>query len=230
MDKKRAITYYEPFEVGRSAAILPPPEPGDTRQGAGLHSIEAGATLGAVQSVITAAFVGAAIGIVALIAGWSKPGLWGLAAFVISGAVCWLLLLGRWWDLTRIETASGIDINGDGIVGKRAPDILRVEVTSGRSTTIAELPGAKKLPEFARSVLGGAPLSEKYWSGSGALFSINEYRQLRDILIARGLMRWVNPDAHEQGLSLTAPGVAVFEALGSSKILPSQVVDIDQER
>jgi len=74
------------------------------------------------------------------------------------------------------------------------------------------LPDAKAL-QFIRQVLTGAPITESHWTGKDRLFSKREYNPLRDMLIARRLFQWRNPDAPSQGVVLTDRGRQAFEQI-----------------
>lgn len=72
----------------------------------------------------------------------------------------------------------------------------------------------EKIKLLAVGVIGDRPISEAEWaSGAGKIFTVSEWRALIAEFIERGLMRWVNPDAHAQGVEPTDDGWDFFEAL-----------------
>lgn len=192
-----------------------PPAPQESDR-AHLFTTAAGLLLPLGQALITGALAGLAAGCYAALL--SAPGAWRWGVGVGVGVIvlAWVVMLWRWLDLTRpLEKLTGLDLNRDGHIAK--PETIRVAVTSEdrKHTTIAELPYLSKLPDFARGVLAGDPISERHWSGAGALFSQSEYRQVRDLLLSRGWLYWNNADAPQQGLTLSPGGRAALRALAS---------------
>lgn len=93
---------------------------------------------------------------------------------------------------------------------------VRVEIQSneGKTTRIASLPAdPHKLAVFGAGVIGGGGLSEAVWTGGGKLFSVSEFRILRDAMIAARLAKWNNPEASAQGWKFTPEGWAVMGQL-----------------
>ena len=182
-----------------------------------LFTPRAGVGLPILQAIATGVFFGA----LATWAAWKlrSPdfGQWGLGVFLAIQSLAWLLLLWRWLGLTApLERLTRLDINHDGHIGP-AP-VVRVEVKSedGKSMQFADLPTTKaKMTDFARGVLAGTPISERHWSGAGALFSQNEFRTIRDIFLARGWLRWSNPEYPQQGAELSPAGKAVLRQFAS---------------
>jgi len=87
---------------------------------------------------------------------------------------------------------------------------LRLDITNHNRVQILDLPiQPEQLKGWADGLANGLSLSESTWTGSGKLFSTNEYRSLRDTLIQRGLARWNNPGSPKQGWELTVAGRAV---------------------
>jgi hypothetical protein len=141
--------------------------------------------------------------------------LWALSALVISTATWWILLCQTRSLLWAKEKRTGIDLDGDGIVGPPvALPPIQVEVTSGQKQVYLDLPGKPEaLAMLARGVLAGRPMAEDSWSGRAGPFSRSEFRAIRDTLIERGLATWRNPDAKAQGCELTHAGRAMFRRL-----------------
>lgn len=185
-----------------------------------LHTPAAGVLLPIAQATITGALAGLAAVVFAWLLRSPAAWRWGAAVFVGVVMLAWLLLLWRWLGLTApLEQLTGLDLNRDGVIGPRT---IRVEVTSAdhRNTTIAELPYSDRLGTFARGALAGEPISERRWSGAGALFSQAEFRTLRDVMLARGWLRWNDPGNPQQGLELSPAGRACLRALASNLPTP----------
>jgi hypothetical protein len=144
----------------------------------------------------------------------------GAAGLITAGAMWWVLLQEHRDLLWEIETRTGIDLDGDGKAG--VPTTTRLEVTipateqSGQQTLILDGLNAKpeQLRTWARGMLQGR-MAESEWYGKGRLFSKGQFYALRQEFIDRGLMAWINPDAHAQGTELTAVGRAVCRWLAA---------------
>lgn len=167
-----------------------------------------------LQSFITG-IVGVIIG--RAIANWT-------AAIITGGIVFSIVWMFKLWDhrdlLYTIETVTGLDIDKDGYKGKPSePETVQIELhehrTNGQSISWLELPiDQDKLALLARSVINGnRSLAESQWTGKSGPFSIDEFRELRDTFIEKGLARWRNPEYPRQGWELTKKGLAVFQQL-----------------
>jgi hypothetical protein len=146
----------------------------------------------------------------------------GVVGSLTAGAMWWVLLQEHRDLLWEIETRIGIDLDGDGKAG--TPTMTRLEVTipateqHGQQTLI--LDGLDATPEqlrtWAKGMLAGR-MAESEWYGKGRLFSKGQFYALRQEFIDRGLMAWINPDAHAQGTELTAVGRWACRGLAQSK-------------
>ena len=209
-DNRRDETYYEPPKTI-------------------VQHTPSGLTDGVVVPGLQAAITGALVGLAALaVAAWLKWPYWAVggtaAALATLGA--WLSYRGRWaWLLERML---GADITGDGVIGQPEPEPepLRVIVDhtedGSRSTDFIDLPvDRERAGTFARALLDGyRGFSLNAWTGRGALFSRREYDALVATFIQRGLATWRNPQAHAQGVELTAAGRAVIRRLAEPTTLP----------
>lgn len=187
-----------------------------------LFTTAAGVLLPVLQAIITGALAGLAAWCYAWLLHFPQAWRWGLGVALGVLVLAWLGMLARWLDLTRpIERLTGVDLDHDGYIG--TPDTIRVEVTSQdkRHVTAAEIPYASKLADFARGVLSGEPISERQWSGAGKLFSQTEFRQVRDLFMARGWFRWINPESPQQGFEITPGGRAALRALAQGGPSPT---------
>jgi hypothetical protein len=141
----------------------------------------------------------------------------GRVAVGLAGAailLVWLGSLGRasWvvWKTERIGPAEVVQA-----APMPALSVEVVDVGRGRMAYV-DLPGtAEQLGKLAAGVLSGRPFSESEWCGSGASrpYSQRGFRELRAVLLDRGLCCWRNPDVPTLGVVLTAVGRAVFRGI-----------------
>lgn len=209
-------TFVSPAQAAQQQVDIPTPQHVESER-AHLFTPAAGVWLPALQALMTGIIIGSAAWIYAYLLkseNWFNVGvIVGIFFMVIS----WLLFLLRWLALTKpvkFEKLTRLDLNGDGRIGQPVP-MIRVMVTSEdmRHGIIAELPYADRLPQFAKEVLDGTPLSERNWSYPGKLFTPAEYREIIDAMMARSLLRWVNPSLPKSGRELTPYGRAALRAI-----------------
>lgn len=98
------------------------------------------------------------------------------------------------------------------------PDPIRVQLVQDhdgfQEGQFIDLPVTpEQLHQLAQGLAAGTPFSLAAWSGQGKTFSRNEYETVRAELLKRGLARWSNARARQQGLELTPAGRAVFKHL-----------------
>lgn len=187
------------------------------------QSREVAVTVPLLQAVVTGAtsavVIGMAIGGFALWIDHSPilPGLVGaVASFPVITLAAWLNRMADWRSLIwQLETALKVDIDQDETIGE--PETVRVEVLekdTGRQV-FGELPHPRKLPAFFSGVLAGRGLAETTWGGKGKLFTLPEFRNLRDILLQRGWIEFKDPEAPLMGYRLTRQGEAVARYFAS---------------
>jgi hypothetical protein len=141
----------------------------------------------------------------------------GALAFVVA----WGALIADTRSLLRtVEKITRKDLDGDSYVGE--PPVVRAEIVekdaSGNVKAIRwlDLPGDEEtIRQFARAVIAGRSLAESQWTGSGKPFSRDEYREMRDSFIEKGMARWRNLHAPAQGWELTKKGEAVMRQLAN---------------
>lgn len=187
-----------------------------------LHSFIAGAVLPLVQALITAILLAVLWYACAVIFFDAMDALKiSGGVFIVALVVCWLSLQKRWLSLTSIETLLNVDLNKDKVIGKVEPVRVRVELQEVKDNghyqvEIVDLPGSpEKLRTFSQGLMAGTPASEKYWTGSGKLFSTMEFRTLKNEMVRRGLMAYVSAKDPRQGHELTKAGRAVARRLAS---------------
>ena len=146
--------------------------------------------------------------------------------FVLVTAVVWMQLMrDRNQLLWKVERLTGKDFNGDGVVGE--PETLRIELSAVNEhgfqyMETLDIPGsASKFREFACGVLSGRAISIASWTGQGGLYSKREFVALRDELLKRGWLKWRNPHAPAQGVTLTRKGRSALERICQNPPTPS---------
>ena len=235
MSKKRkgifdteVVKYYPPIQT----PTYPPPQPlpnvnyglRETPQGRA-DTLEAGVYVPTLQAVVLGLAWGIVAGMVAgAVAFWQSWPWWvvplvGAASSALVGAYHLTggiqLRQSLLWKREELRR----DPDGD-VVGQPAlalePVTVRLELTGpepGRTQFLNLDIGPERMSQLCRSVLAGRSLSEGEWTGAGRPFSRAEFRNLRGLLIERGLVRWNNDRAKAQGVTLTAAGRAVFRKL-----------------
>jgi len=184
-----------------------------------MNTIEAGARLPLVQAVITSV----AAMLLATVACWYWYWPWtvALAVGVIVGCLAWCLLLIQSRQLlsTR-ETATadpGVDDPAFTVeITEKLPERQRVQY--------AHFPARRpEVERFATACING-------WLtvNSPHRLSRRMFTQLRDVALDRGLLAWIHPDAHQQGVQLTSVGSHVFKRLIASS--PSRASYRGQKR
>jgi hypothetical protein len=174
------------------------------------------------KALFTGVACGIVVGIASAVFGW--PWYTFVGGFGGGAAGGWFVFVADSNKLLwRVERIIGRDLNDDGDVGepkgsgRKAPQepasrILRVEVAQENQTRFLDVPQDKAV-KFARSVLAGRSMSEQEWKTYFG--GIKEFKEFRGKLLDGGLVRWVNPKAHSQGLELTRAGRAVFRRLAN---------------
>lgn len=183
-----------------------------------LHTFTAGVLLPLGQSAVT----GVMIFIVTIVIGtlifdWVDPLRYASTFGVIALVATYLYLQRRWLSLTALEEMFDVDLNGDQVIGQPEPQVIKIQITEQKDNGHVQihnidLPASpQQLEAFAHGVLSGAPLSEKFWTGSGRPFSSPQYRSLMTVMMARGLVEYVNEKDRRQGRQLTRAGRAVMK-------------------
>lgn len=199
-----------------------------------LHTFLAGAFLPLVQATMTAAMAGIATLTLLYIfnaVDIVKP---MLIVSAVVWVVTWLYLLRRWLSLTALERLTGIDINGDGQIGKpkakAEPLVIRLdEVDKGhyrqRMINIDDVT-AEQLTEFARGMLAGRPFTEREWTGKGKPFSSGQggsFRRFRSNWLKHGFVTIVSDKDNRQGFDFTDSGWAMIVKLAG--VVPEPISD-----
>ena len=166
-------------------------------------------------SLTTGAILGALVGLFALWRAWDAPGTTGALVGCLAMAMTWISLLrrsggdsvelSRFTDFTRLEKSV-------------EPPAVRVSIShaDGLGADWLDLPiDTPRMIAISERVLDGGSFSHASLAGPGRPLSRAEYETLRDVFLSRGLARWINPEAHSQGLRLTSKGRAVSRGFAS---------------
>lgn len=190
-----------------------------------LHTQQAGAILPLLQSVITGALVGLLALAVLLVLRARDAWIWALLIGLSVTTLVWAALQLHWYWLTRIEKMTGMDLNGDGMIGqepaRETSHTVRVNVEEIRQGHVrivtARFPVDEwMMQDLAKGLLAGIPFAERHWTGRGKPFSLREFRLTRDEMLKRGLIRPVSEKSNLQGYELTKTGLAVMRQLAGS--------------
>lgn len=183
-----------------------------------------------LQALARAFTGGLLVWVVLLILGVSRHWAYGLVTFF--AVLAWFVWDGIWaWngDLGRaiqlVETVIQADLDGDRRIGPPGPQITHIEVphASGRGWVRSDLLASpEQMRLLAEGVLNGRPLSEREWAaGPQRVFGQNQWGRLIEEMMKRGLIDWIDPDAHQQGVDLTESGERMMEYLAGYDALPS---------
>jgi len=169
----------------------------------------------AAQAAVTGCAVGALAAVLILALQLDVTGWAAVAVGCVAAAVAWLWLLRDARRLLRTsETLTRRDAGE--LPPSPAADSLRLEVQTdgGRHWLLDELQTTRdKFNTWARAALAGRSLAQGAWTGAGGCFSRGEYDRLVAALVRAGILRYVNPNAHAQGLTLTAAGRATLRRI-----------------
>lgn len=188
-----------------------------------LHTHQAGVAVPFTQSVVTAVMIG--VFVFAMIAvpgmafrwrhwlGWAGT----LSLFSTLGSMVgmWIFLQRRWLHLTA-EKVLHIDIP-DGGVENREPRTVKVQINQVKDNghyqaDMMTLPcSEKQLEELAEGLKNGRKFTEREWAGTGRIFSIDGYKELKSVMLRRGLIIQKNEKDARQGFILTDAGKALIE-------------------
>jgi hypothetical protein len=198
-----------------------------------LHTLLVGVVLPLVQSAGTGLIVCIVSLIVAFMADAMDLFSWPILLGVLTFAGMWLFLLGRWIKQTDIEMLLGRDLNNDHVIGKpAAPRLVKVQISHIKEdghyqVDLIDLPATdEQLFALATGLLRGISFADREWTpqSAGRPFSVNEFRDLRSVMLKRGLLDLKNRKAPQQGYGLTEAGRALMEELAEGYSPTSDVI------
>jgi hypothetical protein len=190
-----------------------------------LHTMQAGAWLPAAQATITGMIVGMAVLTAAIIFRWRDPWKWGVLVGVGAWGFTWVTMQRHWLSLTALEEVTGLDLNGDGTVGRpesglpveESPRVIRVHMDEVRDNgywrqTRFDLHATdEQMRELAEGLLAhGRTFSVREWTGAGRPFSVEQFNQLRTDFIRHQLVAAASEKDPRRGYVITEAGRAVL--------------------
>jgi hypothetical protein len=139
----------------------------------------------------------------------------GMVVFSIVGLIVYILLLIANRDtLYRLENATRMDINGDGVVGQpveaqpaqsvKVDILLKSQEGKQMHNFTFDLPcNSETLRLVARATLKGDLLRDEDWSGrkAGKPFSEERLSEFRTAFVRHGLAEWKDANNHKLGLA-----------------------------
>ena len=144
---------------------------------------------------------------------WPWIALGGLFLLVVLGLWVWLIIDGRRMLWSEERSREGALAAPEPVPPERFEIVIQQKTPAGHSTVWLDIPGKPAaFAQFARAAISGMPISEAAWIGAGNPYSKAQFGALRDTLLQRALLEWVNPDAHNQGLQPTRAGRVVLQA------------------
>ena len=196
-----------------------------------LLSFSAAVGIPLAQSLITSLIAGVSTGLVTAVNEPENALFYASLATFSTLGLSWIRGVRRWENwVYAAERRTGRDINGDGKIGNprqnAPPETVRVEVieNDGRQMSFLDLPVSKpKLVALARHIMQGGKFSISALAGQGKSFSRPELEALRDELLKRGMLRWRNPAAPNQGVDFTRGGHAMLRTMASQAMPPGQM-------
>lgn len=195
----------------------------DVSKQAHLHTREAAAISPFLQSVGTGFFFSAALFALLFVGRVQDAWKIALVAFVLVSAATWMGLQYRLLILTRLDDWSGDDLSQNTVTGFRpAPTetvhTVRVNVheteNGAHRVTVARFMATDEvMRELAMGLLRGKPFTEAEWTGPGKLLALAKFREIRDEMLARHLLKLRNPKTSKQGYELTRSGVEAMSQI-----------------
>jgi hypothetical protein len=196
-----------------------------------LYTREAGLLLPLGMSGITGGLLGSIVLTVYIWQGWRDGFAVGFMVALVTTFITWLMLV-RHWLVSTVETITGVDIDQDGYIGEapqeapQARHTVKVDVWEEKSRGYPEM-NTSVLPfsegdmqALAVGLLSGKPFTEREWTGQGKPLSMNQFREARAVMIARGLVEMVNPKSPQQGYKLSRAGSATMRHFATTSPTP----------
>ena len=193
-----------------------PPTPAGYSDRQFLHAEQAAVNVPIKQVIVTSVFVAIAILTISLMFDARHPFTVALYSLGITPLVMWLFLQRRWLHLTA-ERILSIDIPDGEVQKPTEARTVKVQITQVKDNghyqaDMLTLPCTEKqLEALAVGLKNGRKFSEKEWAGPGRPFSIDGFRELKTVMLKRGLLVQKNEKDARQGYILTEAGQALIE-------------------
>jgi hypothetical protein len=172
------------------------------------HDFSRGCTIPLAQSIAAGLLAGLIIAGIAFWMDWPRP--WFLAG-VACGCVSFWWFTGsiNLWRAAEYQPLPTLSQPVQETVSQ--PIIINVEK---QQTLLGDITASPvQLKELANGLLSGIPFSEDSWTPEYKLFSKPQFRSVRDEFIKLKLAKWVNPNAHAQGVALTHYGLEMCKKI-----------------
>jgi len=195
----------------------------------------AGALLPFTQASIIAGVIGVGTWSIAwLVFDMLDPHKPAIFAAVVTWVVMLVKLQKHWLARTtqKAETIIQRDIDHDGVIGPKPeePKPLRVMVdlsTVSKDKSYQQsrinFPGTQsQLETLAAGLLNGMAFTERTWSGNGRLYTSPEFRELKTVMFAHGLIEYISEADKRQGIRLTDKGTLAMRELSNSPTPPQE--------
>lgn len=191
-----------------------------------LHTLGAAAWVPLAQALITGAMV--MVAMIFFTVAWNVRSwfAWSAGIGLLTSLAVWLYSMRHWFNLTKLELLTGLDLDGSGGVGDAKPapvssEPQTVKVTLNRisedghfSGEYFDLPGTMdQMKLLADGLLNGTPFTEREWTGAGKPYSAAGFRDLRKELVRRGLIELASEKDARQGYVLTDDGSQFMASL-----------------
>ncbi|RKY70515.1 MAG: hypothetical protein DRP97_03570 [Candidatus Latescibacterota bacterium] len=145
-------------------------------------------------------------------------GLLVTVVFWIIYIVIWLRSVGTQNIVYAVEEFTGKEINNDGTIGKPQKQTIRLEVPSTENGSWAmqyydmpEWVDAENLAELANRMVAGKNFSEpELVRGANRIYLYDEFIELRDYFINRGILKLKNPNGKKKDVVRTKSGEDLF--------------------
>jgi len=193
----------------------------DKEQRAFFVSFRIGVMMPLSISLVTAALLGLAA------YAFTSDGQKALKVFAVTWLAVWLVLVIIWTAF--VAHLEGLSINLPAPVS--TAQAIKVYVTDTDGEILAgEFIDKPAMLESMKIIARGVVyerrgLSELDWTGKDRPFSKPQYRKIRDMMIERGLIDWIDYNAHAQGVQLTRIGRAVLLRLAEEGPAPTPLLD-----
>jgi hypothetical protein len=160
----------------------------------------------AVQSWIAGGLGYFVIDSIATLRDSERPHLVGFAWGMVACTVTWTVLVARWQMI--IENI----LMPNQIITDNKPTVISLVSEDHRQGEYMRLPASRdQLKRLADGLTSGQTFSVNAWAGKDGTFTTKQFSELRSEFIKRGVMEWSNPQAPQQGVKLTRPGMRVME-------------------
>jgi|CXWL01.1.fsa_nt_gi hypothetical protein len=183
-----------------------------------LHTLGAAAWVPLAQALITGALVTLVLILFTAslnVRGWFT---WSAGGGLVTVVGVWIYSMRHWFNLTKLEMWTGLDLNQDGNIGDAPPvpssEPQFVKVTLNRISTDGhfsgeyfDLPGTMaQLKMLADGLLNGVPFTTREWTGDKKPYSSDGFQKLRKEMLRRGLVELASEKDSRQGYVLTDEG------------------------